>query len=443
MAMPSISVRAMMVYRGKEAMAAADGKKKRFRLGLFIKRLIFIALPVLVIFGGIAGFVAMGALKPQPEEKEEIVEALPVLTAVASAEPVQLTIQTQGEVMPRSEVVLAAQIRGRVSYVSPDLLPGRHFNKGDVLVRIEPREFQLRVVQAEASVAQARTAYIREVSEAETARVDSEVLGLKNVSDLTLRQPQLAEAQARLASAEASLDEAKLQLSRTVIRAPFAGRVRSKDIDIGAIISPGTQLGQIYASAVVDIPIPLSDSDLETLGLGIGFVETSHNPGPEVELSATIAGAYHTWTGRITRTASDFDSATRVLFAYVEVDDPYGKSSDNGIPLAVGLYVNAAIEGRALEGSVILPRTALRGTDEVYIARSDDTLEIRKVEVAFSDRERLVTTGGVSAGENVIISPIKGVAEGMKINAVDRLDIAVAVSGNPDEDASHPEKEQR
>ena len=399
------------------------------KIGLTIKRIFFIALPLFVIVGGIVGFVAMGALKPVPEEKAETVEALSVLVATAVSESVALSIQTQGEVKPRSEVALAAQISGRVTYVSPSLLPGSQFRRGATLVRIEPREFELRVVQAEANVAQAQTALIREISEADIAAIDSEELGLENVSDLTLRRPQLAEAQARLASAEASLDEAKLQLSRTVISAPFTGRVREKSVDVGAYISPGMKLGQVYSSAVVDIPIPLTDNDLATLGLGIGYSETANAPGPEVKLSAVIAGEMHEWTGRIIRTDSGYDPDTRVLFAYVEVKDPYGAGADDGVPLATGLFVTANIAGKEIAETIVLPRTALRGTSTVYVVRDDDTLEIRPVTVAFSDRQRVVITSGLAAGEQVISSPIKGAANGITVNPVDRLDVS-----DPDED---------
>lgn len=398
-----------------------EGKKK-FRLGLMIKRFFFLALPVLVLVGAVVGFAAMGALKPQPEEKAETIEALPVLTVIAASESVELSIKTQGEVVPRSEVTLAAQIGGRVSYVSPNLLAGHRFRRGDILVRIEDKEFRLRVVQAEANVAQAKTVYIREVSEGDTAAQDTADLGIESVSDLTLRRPQLAEAEARVASANAALDEAKLQLSRTIIRAPFAGLVREKSVDVGAFISPGTNLGQIYASDIADVPIPLTDTDLANLGLGIGFVETASNPGPDVALSAIVAGEHHTWTGRITRTASGFDPATRVLFAYVEVRDPYGSGADNGTPLASGLFVTADIAGRTLAESIVLPRTALRGKDTVFVVTADDTMEIRPVTVAFSERDRVVITAGLSVGEQVVISPVKGAADGMKINPVERLD---------------------
>jgi RND family efflux transporter MFP subunit len=417
-------------------------QKPKSKLGLFIKRMVFLVLPVLVILGAIGGTIGMGMLQPKPEEKAETVEALPVLTAQATMEDVELTVRAQGEVRPRSEVMLAAQVGGRATYVSPSFLEGGQFKRGETLVQIDDEEFRLRVVQAEANVARAQTVLSQERSAADLAERESAELGVHNVSDLALRKPQLAEAQANLASALASLDEAKLHLSRTTLAAPFTGRVRERAVDVGAFITPGSKLGTIYASDIVDIPIPLTDSDLATLDLEIGFSATRDTPGPEVVLSATVAGERHTWSGQITRTDSGFDPETRVLFAYVQVDDPYGAGADNGTPLATGLFVTADIAGRKIAQGTTIPRTALRGNDRVFVVRADNTLEIRPVTVASSTRERAVLTSGLSAGETVVISPVRGAADGMKINPVDKLKVTSASYGASDAAATNTEKQE-
>ncbi|MEO9968502.1 MAG: efflux RND transporter periplasmic adaptor subunit [Hyphomonadaceae bacterium] len=398
-------------------------EKRKFRLGLAIKRFFFLVLPIVIIVGAIGGTVAMGALKPEPEEKADTVEALPVVTALSFSEPVQLRVSSHGEVEARVEIDLAAEVGGRLTYVAPGFLPGGQFSKGEVLFRLDDREMKLQMVQADAMVAQARTSFVREASEADLAKVEAENLGV-DVSDFALRGPQIAEAQAQLASAQAAMEEVELQLERTSIRAPFSGRVKTKLTDVGAFIAPGSQLGRVFATDVVDVPIPLTNKDLAALGLGIGFIETSDNLGPPVTLSATIADQHHTWAGRITRTESSFDAATRVLFAYVTVNDPYGAGADDETPLAPGLFVTADIEGRQLVEGVIVPRTALRGESSVYVARSDDSLEIRPVVLASSDRDRAVIVGGLSVGERVITSPVRGAVDGLKIRPVDQSSVS-------------------
>jgi len=388
------------------------GGKKR---GGFLKKLIVGLLPLLVLIVAAFLFMQMGKLKPEPETKSEPARAAPVVTAIAEQKNISLSVNSQGEVTPRTEINFAAQVGGKIIYISPNFLEGGQFTQGEVLLRVDPSDFDLRVTQAQANVAQAETALTRELSEAEIAKQDWEDLGEGAPSALTLRQPQLAEARARLASVNAALEEAKLSQRRSTIRAPFTGRVREKLVARGEFISAGMKLGRIYAVDIADVKLSLTDTDLAKIGLGIGFKQTSKNPGPEVILTANVAGAEQEWRGIITRTDSSYDAATRVLFAYAEVKDPYGKGASNGTPLASGLFVNAAIGGRAIENGVVIPRNALRGTGSVYIANDDNTLSIRSVTVASSSRDQVVVTQGLSAGESVILSPVRSVAEGMKI----------------------------
>lgn len=388
---------------------------KPAKMGLAIRRLIVFALPTLVIVGAVAGNLVMGAFKPKPEEKEEIVKATPVVVAEAIASPTRLTLQAQGEASPRREISFSPQVSGRIVFLSPAFIEGGAFEEDDVLVRVDPAEYNYRVIQARSAVAQAKSRFESEKAEAKIARADWQELGKGEGAALALREPQLAEAAAILASAEAALHEAELQLARTAIRAPFKGRVRSKLVDIGQYVTPGMALGDVYATDIMQVALPLTDSELGQLGLPVGFNETADNRGPAVTLTALVGGEPREWRGRIVRTDSGYDRKTRVLFAYAEVDDPYGAGAADGAPLAAGLFVSAAIEGREIDNAIVIPRSALRGEDEVFIARGDDTLEIRKVVVASSDKRQAILVSGVKPGERVITSPVRGAADGVAI----------------------------
>ncbi len=385
----------------------------------FFKRSLKIVLPLVVLALAVGGVMYMGKLKPKAETKNEPPTATPVVTASAVTRSVELSVNSQGEVRPRTEINLAAQVGGRVKWLAPSFLEGGHFKRGQVIIRLDPAEYDLRVTQAEANVAQAQTVLTREISESDIARRDWEDLGEGQASALTLREPQMAEARARLASAQAQLGEAKLQQSRTVVYAPFDGRVREKMVSLGDTISAGQNIARVYGVAIAEVKLPLTDIDMARLGLGIGFISTKTKPGPDVELSAIVAGQPHTWQGHIARISSSYDTATRVLFAYAEVADPYGKGADGGVPLASGLFVNVKIDGREVVNSIVVPRTALRGSDTIYIANKDKTLSIRTVKVASSTKDMVVITTGLSSGEKVITSPIRGVADGMKIELAD------------------------
>ncbi len=404
------------------------GRKHR-NIKLIIGRILVFGLPLFVIIVGVAGVMIMGALKPKPEKKAEVLKPVPVLVARPQRQSVHLSILTQGEVRPRTEIDLVPQVSGKLVYVSPSFIEGGFFRKGDVLIRIEPYDYQLRVIQAKAQVAQAEQRLAREQAEAAIAKKDWAELGQGPASPLTLRVPQLAEARAMLASAKASLDDAKLQLSRTVIRAPFTGRVRTKNADIGQYVTPGARLGRIFATSIVEVRLPLTDSELSQLSLPLAFNETKAHPGPAVDLSAVVAGQEHHWHGHIARTDSAIDPRTRLLSAFVEVKDPYGAGADSGVPLAVGLFVDARVQGREIPDALVVPRTALRSNNMVFVAKDDNTLNMRKVSVASSNRERAVLLAGVSPKDRVITSPVRSPSEGMKIETIERTASSVGTNG--------------
>ena len=402
-------------------------------LGLAVRRFFVFALPAFVLLFFIIVNVAMGAFQAKPEEKEEVFKATPVVVAEALSENAKISVTAQGEVRPRKDINLSAEISGKIVYVSPQFIEGGAFEEGDVLVRIDPDQFRFRVTQAKSNVAQARSLYASEEAEMRIARKDWEELGEGEGSALALREPQMAQAAAELAAAEAMLDEAELQLERATIRAPFKGRVRSKMVDIGDYATPGMNFGEVFSTDVMQVALPLTDAELGQLGLNVGFREGDERPGPAAVLSALVAGEPRVWNGRLVRTDSGYDRQTRVLFAYVEVEDPYGVGADEGAPLADGLFVTVKVEGREVDNAVVVPRSALRGTQEVYVATAQNTLEIRSVSVANSSRSGVVLTGGIEPGEQVITSPVRGAAEGMEIaiaGASDDALTAVADAAN-------------
>lgn len=413
--------------------------KTRAKKRLWVWRFLIFILPLLVIAGSIGAFAAMSALKPTPEEKEDVIKAIPVLTAVPVQEDVTLSVNVQGEAQARTQINIVPQVSGLITYMSPKFIEGGRFKKGDLLIRIDPAEFELRIVQARANVAQAETVISRETSESQMARRDWEELGREGQpSALTLRQPQMAEARAQLESAKARLAEAELQLSRTEIYAPFNGRVITRRVDQGEFVTTGTRLGEVYATNVVDVRLPMTNEDLRRAGLTLDYNASesaaSHGSrGVPVTLTADIAGIFSEWQGRIIRTDSRFDSQTRVLFAYAEVKDPFGSGASNGTPLAPGVYVNAQITGQTLSNIIKVPRTALRGKDKVYVATADNKLSIKTVTVLSSDRESAILDGGITRDMRVITSPIRGAAEGMKIETVSSS--ASAASDTPSGDA--------
>ena len=391
-----------------------------------------VALPVVVlaVIGG-GGMLALGALKPTAEKADEAPKGLAVFSEPIVRQDVQLVVQSQGEVRPRREISISPQISGRISYVSPAFIDGGFVRKGDVLVRIDDADYQLSKVRAQSQVASAEQRLARERAETELALQDLEDLGIDDASPLARREPQLAEAQANLDAAKSQLRDAELALERTVIRAPFEGRIRSKDVDVGQFVSTGQALGRMFGTDIAEVALPLTDSELGRLGLSFAFEETSENPGPAVILSADVAGERREWDARITRTAAAVDPQTRLISAIATVEDPFGTGAAGDAPLAPGLFVAAAVQGEILENVLIAPRAALRGKDKIYVADPEDSvMHIHDVDVIYSDPAGVYLRSGVEAGDLAITSPIQAPFDGMSVTLASEDDDIPALAAN-------------
>lgn len=384
---------------------------------------IFLSLLIAVGVVGffIAVYVVLFASAPQPERANAEPRPVAIFAAEVENTDVRLSVTTQGEVRPLIQINVVPQVSGRIVYVNPNFIEGGFFEAGETLIRVDDADYRLAVTRAQAQVAQARQTLVREEAEADLAASEWAELGDGQASSLTLREPQMAQANAALAAAEAQLQEARLHLQRTRISAPFAGRVRAKSADLGQFVSIGTPLGEVFATDAVQIRLPLTDNDLSMLNIPIAFQATADNPGPVVRVSATLAGQHREWTAELVRTDSAIDTQTRVLYAIARIDDPYGAAAEaGGSPLPVGLFVDAEIEGRLVDNAFVMPRSALRGSDTVYVAEEGGLLSLRNVSVITSSPERLVVSAGVGAGDLVVTSPVRAASEGMRIRTFDQ-----------------------
>lgn len=389
-----------------------------------MSRFISILFTILALAGmGAAAFMTIQILRPEPEQADEKFAGLSVFAERVGLEDLDFTVKAQGEVRPQRELVVAPQIAGRIAYVSPDFIDGGFIRRGQVLVRLETADYQLAVVRAQSGVASAEQRLAREVAEAEIARQDLENLGITDSSPLARREPQLAEAEAALESAKAQLADAELALNRTAVIAPFDGRVREENVDVGQFASPGQSLGRVFATDVVEVALPITDEQLGQLGLPLAFAETASQAGPRVVFSAPVAGIDRQWTGRVTRTSAAVNSQTRLINVIAELNDPYGAGSDQGAPMAPGLFVAAEIDGTKIEDLLVAPRSAIRGGNNIFIGEpAAGELRIFPVDLVYSSNEGAwFRSENVDVGSLAIVSPIRGSNDGMSITILERL----------------------
>lgn len=417
----------------KQSGATAPYAMETQKTGGWLRKFIVVAVCVGILLLAIAAFALMGAMKKPAEVQKRRDPSLAVMAVPAYESTVVLDVVVQGQTRPRTEVDLTPQVGGKVTYVSPQFVAGGQFKKGDVLLRIEEADYDVAVLRAQAGVARAEQLVIREQAEGAIARADWADLGRGGEpSPLTLREPQLAEAKANLLSAQADLDNAKLQLSRTVIRAPFNGRIRDRFADIGQFVSPGTRLARVFSTEAIEIPLSLNDADLMQVNVPLAMNITDRESAPSVTLSAIIGGKRQEWYGKIVRTDGTFDPQTRTVSAIAEVLDPFGKgASEDGTPLPPGLFVDADIEGRTLENVMIIPRDGLRPEDKVYIVGQDAKAESRDAVVLDTNAERAVLASGVSEGELVVVSPLEKSQISLTFKVLDATDPSIVLVEPP------------
>ncbi len=387
-----------------------------------LRIILMIVLPVLVIGGGGYAAKVMVDSKPAPETKEPEVQRPLVRVIEAKPRAVRLTVHAEGMVAPRTESQLVPEVSGRVMEISPSLIAGGFFRKDEQLLRIDTREYELAVVRARAAVAQMKLRVATEEQEAAVARREWADLGEGEPSPLVMREPQLAEANAALASAEASLDQAQFDLERTIVRAPFDGRVRQKSVDLGQYVARGQAVATLYSVDVAEVRLPLADDQLAYVDLPMAYRDaddTQSASGPAVTLRADFAGQSYSWTGSIVRTEGEIDPSTRMIHAVAQVKDPYAQAGRSGRPpLAVGMFVQAEIAGKTVS-AIELPRTAMRGANTVIAVSPDNRIEFREVTVLRAERDRVLISGGLKAGDRVCTSTLEAAVSGMEVRILE------------------------
>jgi len=384
------------------------GIRKFFRyvlpLGLILLSIVVVAVLVAIAQG------------KRPERKEDTNRAVLVEAVPAHKTSLNFTVTSQGSVLPRTETTLVAEVAGKIVSVSSNFIAGGFFRKGEVLLQIDPSDYETAVARAEATLASRKAKLTDETARSEQAMKDWINLGREGQpSDLVLRKPQLAEAQAGVQAAEAELQEARRDLERTRIRVPYEGLVRSKAVDVGQYVGPGTPLGTTFAIDIAEIRLPLSATELAFLDLPSATrLDRAHQV--PVTLTADTETFGGTWQAEIVRTEGVVDASSRVVYAVAEVVDPYGVlGRSQQAELKMGTFVRAEIEGRRVENIVVLPRSVLRPEDTVLIADEDRKLEIRKVRVARAEARNVYISGGIEDGEWVITTSLAAPIPGTQL----------------------------
>ena len=366
----------------------------------------YIGLIILVLSIVIAGILIKSRSVAVAEEKK--IDIPYVKTMMIFPRTVKATISSQGIIQPESELNLLSELTSRVEWISGKMEAGSSFKKGDTLLLLDKRDYELALISAESQVLNAKVNLEREEAESDLAKKEWKRVGAGSGSDLALRKPQMAQAKATYAAAQATLEQAKRNLSRTVFIAPFDGRVRNSRIELGSTVFPGTLIGNIYATNAYEIRLPIADQDVFFSGLEFNGQKIKDNK----RLDVIIIQGDNQWPAKVIRTEAEIDPITRMMAVVAKIENI--DSQMYTTPLAVGQFVQAKISGIELNKISVLPRSSVRN-ETVWVVDEQMTMQNRSVEVIRNESEFALIGEGFEVGDKLLTSRVSSLVNGLKV----------------------------
>lgn len=399
-----------------------------------MKRLLRFLLPGLIMLGGIiiaASMIATGTKAKRRSPKAPVPQ---VEVQILQPQNYQVRVSSRGTLEPRTSSTLVPEVSGRIIKVTDSFRNGRFFAAGEVLLQIDPRDYENAVTIARSELTQRQLALAEEEARTEQAKRNWEKLRLEGEpTPLTLRAPQLENARAALDAAKARLRQAEIELERTRIVAPYAGRILDKKVDLGQFVSPGTPLVDIYASDAVEIRLPITSEEQQYLHLPENYQgkDPADTPGTKVLFSSQVGDQTHQWQGKLIRTEGSVDIRSRQLFVVGQIDDPY-KQVPGRPPLKIGQFLEAKIFGQQLEDVFVLPRQAVRGARTIHLVDDENRLRRSELEIIWRDEDSLVARGQLQGGDRLSLTALPFAADGIKVE----------IAGEPNPEKSARKKQE-
>lgn len=387
-------------------------------MGKTKKRVLHVILVIVLMALGATGMVKLTESKPKIEKRDLNVPAPIVRTQTIHTGPQHVHVLGEGTVSPLKEINLVPQVGGKIIYVSPTLINGGTFHKGDILIRIDPVDYELALTLAKAKVKDSESMVKMTQEEAAAAEEEWYILheddgkSRESPPALVVKAPQLAAAKAKLAADRANLEKAALDLSRTTLKAPFDGRVSEEHVDVGQYVTPGQSVASLYSTDAAEVVVPLEDRDLQWFRIP-GFT-SDHSKGAPATVTATVAGKRLSWPGAVVRAEGKLDERTRMIRVVVRVEHPYAKKP----PLTPGLFVTVDIQGKTLPHAAVIPRASLRADDIIWVVGADMRLHFRPVEIARKQGDRVILRSGLEDEDQIVISHLQAVTDGMAVRVV-------------------------
>ncbi len=387
------------------------------------EKIIKIGLPFFILLAGIAGMMILSSLRQPPHKKIMKETEVPVEVLPARLTDHRARIFATGTVQAARRASIAPQVSGRVTWMSPQLVAGGVFKKGQLLLEIERGDYELAVEQARAALSKAELDLETVKGKADVAREEWKRLSSdtqRKPSPLLLYEPQLKNARAEVASAKATLEQAELNLRRTRLYAPFNCAVQSEEVETGQYVRAGDPIATVIGTDRAEILVPIPLEDLEW----VDVPASGHgHKGSRAQIYLKAGNMRFTWIGRVDRILKDVDPLGRMPRIIVTVSHPFQRSTKHTLKtgLASGLFVNLEIRGKVLHHVYLIPTIAMRENNTIWIADRNNRLHIQPVTVLRREKEDVLVKADFPQGTRIILTKISGAAEGLRIKPVNRM----------------------
>ena len=355
----------------------------------------------------------LGQVQPDPVEEAP---APDVIVEILTPKDFQIQISSNGTTTPLTQTVLTAEVGGEVIYRSKKFSEGSSVIEGEILAKIDDTDLQLQYKNALLQLANAEVQYSLQLAEAEVAKEAWEKIGDGVASDLTLKKPQLKQAEALLEVAKAQVSSAEKKLNKTEIVAPYAGRIQSVNIDLGTTIIPGQPVGALYNSSEIEVTLAVKDNDLQFLSIPMDGRKLDPSEQALVEIKSFYKGKNQTWIGRLERVDGVIDPITRMINLIAVFKNDFIETDKPNLP--IGLFVEAQIDGIILKDIFSIPVNAISENNEVYIVNNDSELVSRQLSILKKYSDFVIVKDGLKAGERIVISKLSTASNGIKVNPV-------------------------
>lgn len=381
-----------------------------------------VVLPLVIVALGAIGLTLLSTMK-KPLEQKIAVDKTPVVEVfIVDVQPYQLMIESQGVSEPLSRTQLIANVSGIVLSYNSAFNAGGMVTQGEVLVEIEKLDYLSALKTSEANLARAKAGYSEEKARSKIAADEWAREGRsKSAPLLGLRKPQLAREKANVLSAEAELEGAKRNLERTTIVAPYNAIVGQRNIDIGQLVTVNSSLGEIMATDIAEIRLPIALDDYYRLNLNANPLGDDAQVN-KVMLSASMGKETLYWPGTIVRDEGVINTNNRLLYLVARVVDPYGLASrqlglDNkhSGALRFGSFLQAQVQGPIIEGISKIPKSSLVRDEYVFVVGSDSKLSKTPVSIVGEDDQYVYVSSALRSGDQVLNTRVLQALPGMKV----------------------------